>query len=220
MQGAVTWTKNHRSRCFCCQSTGLGEVKELQLKVISYRVCSGRDVFLSFQTARENLMLCMPTYTIRSSLSVGRLTDISNDHCNAITAVMGYNRGLARETRSGSWLQKATTEIFLRHKGAAMIVIVTSAFLQNPTICHVCHAPGRHSLPEWFGKGSGYARLTTRERPNNIINAVYSDPKMNMFYVGGVLFTLLHSDSFAESKFSINYVLKLCHRFPHNPQIN
>ena len=65
------------------------KLKELQLKVITAFV-AGQDVFVVLSTAMEKkLMLCMPTTTLRSSLSVGRLTKINSDCCNAINSYHG-----------------------------------------------------------------------------------------------------------------------------------
>ena len=73
-----------RFRCFCCVATGLGEVKELQLKVITALV-AGQDNFAFLPTGcgKSLAMLCMSTTTLRSSLSVGRLTKINSDCCNS-----------------------------------------------------------------------------------------------------------------------------------------
>ena len=63
-------------------------LKELQLKVITAFV-AGQDVLRPSNRLWEKLMLCMSTTTLRSSLSVGKLTKINSDCCNAIKSYHG-----------------------------------------------------------------------------------------------------------------------------------
>ena len=72
--------------------TGLGEVEGFAIEG-HYRICSRSGCFCSPSIRlREKLMLCMSITTLQSSLSVGRLTNINSDCCNAINSYHGLGK--------------------------------------------------------------------------------------------------------------------------------
>ena len=72
--------------CFCCVATRLGEVEGVAIEGY-YHICSQSGCFcVPSNRLWKKLMLCMFATTLGSSLSVGRLTKINNDCCNAINS--------------------------------------------------------------------------------------------------------------------------------------